>query len=169
MRRIIVLTGNGKGKTTSAIGTATRALGRGYKVFFYQFMKSMDVDYGEHLFFKGRGLDMIRLGHGCNKDFKYGPKDAIAATNGLKRIMDEIPSNNQTLVILDEISYPMMYNWFHVQDVIALLNRFKDTNFILTGRDMPKELIDIADTVSSVDEVKHIYQKGQIAQQGIEL
>jgi len=184
MRRIIVLTGNGKGKTTSAIGSAVRALGRGYKVYFYQFIKSKDVDYGEHLFFKcgaGRGasgkkccgLNMVRLGYGCRKDFKYDAKDAKAAVQGLKKIAAEISFTprthlSKTLVVLDEVSYPIIYKWFTTNDVVSLIKKNPKTNFILTGRNMPKKLITLADTVSSIDEIKHAYQKGCKAEVGVE-
>ena len=105
MRRIIVLTGNGKGKTTSAIGSAVRALGRGFKVYFYQFLKSKDAEYGEHLFFKSNTKrNLIRLGLGCRKDFKYTTKDKKAATDGLKKIDVELSRNKKakTLCVLDE-------------------------------------------------------------------
>lgn len=169
MRRIIILTGNGKGKTTSAIGSSIRALGRGFNVKFYQFLKSMDAEYGEHSYLKGNNdLQLIRLGHGCRKDFKYDEKDAKAAVDGLKRIVSELKSDSKLLVVLDEVSYPILYKWFSVEDVLAIIKNFPDTNFILTGRDMPKELINVADTVSSVEEIKHAYQQGCNAEQGIE-
>jgi cob(I)alamin adenosyltransferase len=184
MRRIIVITGHGKGKTTSAIGAAIRALGRGYKVFFYQFIKSKDCNYGEHLFFeKSKKLNIVRFGLGCRKDFKYDQKDIDAAIFGLKKIDEELfkfqknlnKANTQankpepkTLVVLDEISYPLIWSWSPTQDVIKLIDKYSDFNFIFTGRDMPQEIIDIADTVSSVQELKHAYQKGVQAQKGIE-
>ena len=91
MRRVIVITGNGKGKTTSALGSAIRAIGRGYKVFFYQFIKSKDANYGEHLFFKGnKRFKIVRFGLGCRKDFKYEQKDIDAAILGLKKIDQEL-------------------------------------------------------------------------------
>jgi len=175
-RRIIVITGHGKGKTTSALGSSVRAIGRGFKVFFYQFIKSNDAEYGEHLYFKnGKDLKMIKFGLGCRKDFKYTQEDIDAAISGLKTIDKELfefdkskKSKPQTLVVLDEISYPMIWNWFSAQDVIKLIDKYPDLNFILTGRDMPQEIIAIADTVSSVQEVKHIYQTGVQAQKGIE-
>ncbi len=167
MRRIIVITGDGKGKTTSAIGAVVRALGRGFKVRFYQFIKSSDVDYGEHLFFK----DIVRLGHGCRKDFKYGPKDKKSAVDGLKRIEAELAKTKgtQILCVLDEVSYPINWKWFDVDAVLKIIKKHDKVNFILTGRDMPKKLISLADTVSEVKEIKHAYQKGCKAQKGIEL
>jgi cob(I)alamin adenosyltransferase len=187
-RRIIVITGHGKGKTTSAIGSAIRALGRGYKVLFYQFIKSSDAEYGEHLFFKGsKKLKIVRFGLGCRKDFKYHKKDIEAAILGLKKIDQKLfeiekvfnanaqgsnkvstKSEPKSLVVLDEVSYPLIWNWFPTKDLIKLIDKYPGLNFILTGRDMPQEIIDIADTVSSVQEIKHAYQKGIQAQRGIE-
>jgi cob(I)alamin adenosyltransferase len=171
MRRIIVLTGNGKGKTSSAIGASVRALGRDFRVLFYQFIKSPDVDYGEHVFFKnGRKLKMLRFGLGCRKDFNYSDQDKKAAVNGLKKISKELCSvkTKNVLCVMDEISYPVNWSWFSVKEVVKIIKDNKNVNFILTGRDMPKELIEISDTVSEVKEVKHAYQKGQKAQKGIE-
>lgn len=168
MRRIIVLTGNGKGKTTSAIGACVRALGKGFNVKFYQFIKSKDVSYGEHEFFTG----IVRLGLGCRKDFKYGDKDKKAALDGLKRISTELAKIKTkgagTLCILDEVSYPINWKWFKASEVSKIIKKNSKVNFILTGRDMPKELIKLADTVSEVKEIKHAYQKGCKAQKGIE-
>ncbi len=171
MRRIIVLTGEGKGKTTSAIGSAVRAAGRGFRIYFYQFLKSKDADYGEHLFFKNyKGIRMVRLGLGCRRDFKYTSEDKKAATDGLKKIVAELSKNKnaKVLCVLDEISYPMNWNWFKTEEVTRLIKKYPKVNFILTGRDMPKSIIKLADTVSSVDETKHAYQKGHKAERGIE-
>jgi cob(I)alamin adenosyltransferase len=171
MRRIIVLTGDGKGKTTSAIGSAVRAVGRGFKVYFYQFLKSKDAEYGEHLFFKkSKDLNLVKLGLGCRKDFKYTAKDKKAATDGLKKIDAELSKNKKakTLCVLDEVSYPMNWNWFAVEEVTKLIKKHSKVNFILTGRDMPKKLISLADTASSVEEIKHAYQNGCKAGNGIE-
>ena len=171
MRRIIVITGNGKGKTTSAIGSAVRALGRDFKVHFFQFIKSKDAAYGEHLFFaKSSKLKLVCFGLGCRKDFNYVPKYIKAAVDGLKKVATELSKGKsaQTLCVLDEVSYPMIWKWFTVEDVIKIIKKNSKVNFILTGRDMPKKLIDLADTVSDVKEIKHAYQKGVNAQKGIE-
>ena len=171
MRRIIVITGNGKGKTTSAIGSAVRAVGRNFKVLFYQFIKSKDVNYGEHLFFsKSKKLEMVRFGLGCRQDFNYGPKDKKAAVDGFKKIEQDLSKNKgiPTLCVLDEISYPINWKWIKVDVVLKLMSKYNKVNFVLTGRDMPKKLISIADTVSEVKEIKHAYQKGVNAQKGIE-
>ena len=176
MRRIIVITGDGKGKTTSAIGASVRAMGRGLKVLFYQFIKSKDAEYGEHLFFdENKKMNIVRLGLGCKKDFKYDDKDIEAAVKGLKMIDADISSyiknssnKKEVMVVLDEISYPVMWNWFEAKDVVRLMDKYADTHFILTGRTMPQELIEVADTVSTVHENKHAYQNGIQAQKGIE-
>ena len=176
MRRIIVITGNGKGKTTSAIGSVVRALGRGFNVYFYQFIKSKDADYGEHLFFKSsKELKIVRLGLGCRRNFNYNQKDIDSAIAGLKKIDKDLFKSEkaskppqQTLLVLDEVSFPLIWKWFTVKDIIKLMDKYPEFNFILTGRDMPQEIIDVADTVSSIQEINHAYQKGLQAQKGIE-
>ncbi|MEI6079767.1 MAG: cob(I)yrinic acid a,c-diamide adenosyltransferase, partial [bacterium] len=77
-------------------------------------------------------------------------------------------NKKEVMVVLDEISYPVMWNWFEAKDVVRLMDKYADTHFILTGRTMPQELIEVADTVSTVHENKHAYQNGIQAQKGIE-
>jgi cob(I)alamin adenosyltransferase len=165
VRRVLALTGNGKGKTTSAIGTAIRAKGRGYKVKFYQFLKSKD--YGEHIFLKDI-MPIIKFGHPDQADFNYEDKDIKSARDGLKKIKEEIENKEKTLVILDEITYPIKFKWFKVEDVINFIKENDNVSFILTGRDMPKELLDISDTATDMGEIKHIYSKGVPSVLGIE-
>lgn len=168
-RRVIVLTGNGKGKTTSAIGCAVRAAGRGMKVGFYQFLKSERSQYGEQLFFKsGKKFKITPLGLGCRSDFNYTAKDIKTAQKGLQKIREEILKNKYGMVVLDEISYPVNWGWISIADIVDIVSSNPRTNFVLTGRDMPQAFIEIADTVSSVEEIKHIYRTGVEAQQGIE-
>lgn len=171
MRRIIVITGNGKGKTTAAIGASIRARGRGFKVLFFQFLKSKDVDYGEHLFFAGnKKIKLERLGLGCKKDFKYGKDDINSALTGLSKINTALRKerSKQVLCVIDEVSYPVNWKWFSVKEIITLLKEHPTVSFILTGRQMPKGLVALADTVSDIKEIKHAYQKGRNAQKGIE-
>jgi cob(I)alamin adenosyltransferase len=169
VRRIIVITGNGKGKTTSAIGCAVRAAGRGLKVGFYQFLKSKDAEYGEHIFFKaGKKLKLVPLGLGCKKDFKYNDKDIQAAQDGFKKIIGELGKKKYDMLVMDEISYPVNWGWIKLDDVIGVITGNSRVNFVLTGRDMPQGLLDIADTASNVQEVKHAYTKAVPAQLGIE-
>jgi cob(I)alamin adenosyltransferase len=174
MRRIIAITGDGKGKTTSAIGVAVRAMGRNYKVFFYQFIKSKDAEYGEHLFFAdGKKMEIVRLGRGCRKDFKYEQEDIDAAVKGLKKIDEELfkwtkTHDQETLVVLDEVTYPVTWNWFTSDDIIKLMDKYPDVHFVLTGREMSHELMGAADTLSTIQEIKHAYQNGVEAQKGIE-
>lgn len=165
VRRVLALTGNGKGKTTSAIGTAIRAKGRGYIVKFYQFLKSKD--YGEHLFLKDI-MPIVKFGHPKQVDFNYEDKDIKSAVDGLKKIKDEVENKENSLVILDEITYPIKFKWFNVEDVINIIKENEKVSFILTGRDMPKELLDISDTATNMGEIKHIYTQGVSSVSGIE-
>lgn len=169
MRRIITITGDGKGKTTSSIGAVVRALGRGLKPVIYQFIKSKEALYGEHLFFRDNNLcDVVPLGFGCRKDFKYNEDDIRSAKEGFKRIKNDLKNLKYEFVVLDEITYPVNWSWIPVNDVLDLINSNKEKSFVLTGRDMPNEFIDISDTSSEVKEIKHAYQKGVNAQIGYE-
>ncbi|MBN1114428.1 MAG: cob(I)yrinic acid a,c-diamide adenosyltransferase [Oligoflexia bacterium] len=166
MRRIIVITGRGKGKTTSALGVAIRAYGQGLKAVIYQFLKPADAEYGEHIFFRNTGIPVIPLGYSAKKDFVYEDEDIQAAINGLDFIKKDLLPYD--LIVLDEVSYPVKWGWISESRVIDLIREFPHKNFVLTGREMPAAFIEIADTVSSVEEIKHIYQEGGKAQKGFE-
>ena len=167
MRRIICITGDGKGKTTSAVGTYVRALGTGLKVRFYQFLKSRNEN-GENLFFHQTEQKIILLGYEKRKNFDYDINDIEAVKAGFERIKNELANNFFDLVILDEVTYPIIWGWVSVDVVIDILNTNPKTHFILTGRDMPKQLIDVSDTVSEIKELKHAYKNGIKALKGIE-
>lgn len=167
MRRIICITGNGKGKTTCAVGSYVRALGAGLKVGFYQFLKSRN-DNGENVFFNQTEQKIILLGYEKRKNFDYDNNDIAAAISGFERIKTDLLYNNFDLLILDEVTYPINWGWISVEAVTNLINLNPKTHFILTGRDMPKQLIDIADTVSEINEIKHAYTSGAKALKGIE-
>ena len=167
--RIIIHTGNGKGKTTAALGTAFRALGHGHKVCVIQFLKG-DGDYGERLF--AASLDNLEW-HICGRGFVFKKrdiaKDKATAEEGFKLAKEKIMSDAFDLLILDEITYLPNYNFLGVEKIIDLLeNRPKRLSVILTGRNAPDELITLADTVTSMDSVKHAYENGIKAQTGIE-
>lgn len=173
--RIILITGNGKGKTSSALGTAVRASGQGFKVLFLQFIKKQNSDYGEHRFFNKLDsapflLKPIGLGFKFGENL-YKEEDINAAktwTEHLEQFLLSTSEYSKALVVLDEISYPISFGWLKIEEIIKTLTRYDELNFILTGRDMPKELVSYADTVSEVLEIKHAYQEGRPADIGIE-
>jgi len=167
---IIVITGNGKGKTTSAFGQALRAVGQGYKVFILQFMKGRE--YGEfiaaerylpNLTIRNSGLDSFVM--------RNNPAaiDIELAQKGLDAARKAIMSGKYDMVILDEINVAMDFKLIKLKDVIEIIkNKPPGLNLILTGRYAPKEIIKLADTVSEVQEIKHHYNAGIKDRAGIE-
>jgi cob(I)alamin adenosyltransferase len=167
---IQVYTGNGKGKTTAAIGQALRAIGHRLNVIIIQFMKG-EINYGEVIIAKEiKNLTIEQWGR---KEFvnKNNPLqiDIQLANKALKRAKEVIENKQYDIVILDEINVAIDYNLIKEEEVITLLKtKPKEIEVILTGRGATPRIIEIADTVSEVKEVKHHYQKGIKAREGIE-
>jgi cob(I)alamin adenosyltransferase len=170
MGLVIVITGNGKGKTTAAFGQALRAIGQGYKVFVMQFMKGRK--YGEfiaagkylpHLTIRMSGLDSFVM--------RDNPADIDIelAQKGWAEAQKAINSGKYDMVILDEINVALDFKLIDLQEVIDIIkNKPAGLDLILTGRYAPKEIIKLADTVSEVKEVKHHYKMGIKDRAGIE-
>jgi cob(I)alamin adenosyltransferase len=167
--RIIVHTGNGKGKTTAALGTAFRALGHGQKVCVIQFLKGQG-NYGERLMAgKFENLDWFICGKGFVFNKENIDEDREVAREGFALAKEKIESDLYDLIILDEITYLPHYDFLEVEHIVELLRtKPKRLSVILTGRDADPKLIEIADTVSSIDSIKHGYEYGIKAQKGIE-
>jgi len=167
---VIVITGNGKGKTTSAFGQALRAVGQGYKVFMMQFMKGRD--YGEYLAaekylprftIRRSGLDSFVM-----RD-NPAPLDIELARQGFETAKKAAASGRYNMIILDEINVALDFKLIPLQDVVDLIeNRPPDVDLILTGRYAPKKILQLADTVSEVKEIKHHYAAGIKDRAGIE-
>jgi len=168
--RFIINTGNGKGKTTAALGQLFRATGWNLKAVMYQFMKSAKSHYGEHTSAEKLGVKIIPLGDGYTWDSKDLAVDAALARKGWELAKPALSDELHDLVILDELTYPITFKWLPVEEVrSAIQNRPKWKHVVLTGRDCPQELIDLADTVTEMREVKHAFQQGLSSQAGIEL
>jgi cob(I)alamin adenosyltransferase len=166
---VVVNTGNGKGKTTAALGVLFRAWGRGFNVCMLQFIKSTTSNYGETRAAKKIGLEVVSLGGGFTWLSKDIEKDKALARELWDQCKAKIGSGNYDIVVLDEFTYPLTYGWLPVEEVIAFLrDRPKRTHVIITGRDAPRELVDFADLVTEMREIKHPFQQGLKAQPGIE-
>jgi cob(I)alamin adenosyltransferase len=166
---VIVLTGQGKGKTTAALGVVLRAWGRGMKAVVLQFVKARTSNYGENRAAKKLGIEMIPLGEGFTWLSKDIEKDKATARECWEVARQKIGSGQYDIVVLDEITYPMSYGWITVEEVVdALRQRPQGLHVIITGRDAPQELIDFADLVTEMREVKHPYEKGFKAQAGVD-
>jgi len=166
---IIVNTGNGKGKTTAALGVALRACGYGMKVTMLQFFKGK-WKYGElRSAPKLETLEIRPMGQGFTWESKDIEVDKRMVREAWQAASAEILSGKYDLVILDEINYALSYGFLPVEDVVDFLKKKPDMlHVILTGRDARPEIIEIADTVTEMREIKHPFQKGIMAQKGIE-
>ena len=167
--RIIVITGNGKGKTTAALGTAFRALGHGQKVCVIQFLKGQGK-YGERIMAgKMENLDWFICGKGFVFSKENIEEDREVARLGFALAQEKISSDFYELVILDEVTYLPHYDFLEVERIVELLrSKPKRLSVIMTGRNADVKLIDIADTVSVIESIKHAYEQGIKAQKGIE-
>ncbi len=166
---IHIYTGNGKGKTTAAFGLALRACGAGLNVFIGQFIKGKK--YHEFIPVKKymNNITIRQYGLECFIVNTPSEDDISAAKEGLKEMARIIQSSNYDLVIMDEVFIALYYKLFNLKELItAIHNKQENIELILTGRYAPQELIDIADLVTEMKEVKHYYAKGVMARKGIE-
>ena len=167
---LIVITGNGKGKSTSAFGTVARALGHGMKVGVCQFIKSR-TDTGEEAFL-GRqpGVEWHVLGDGFTWDTQDREQDIATAQRGWEVARAMLADPSYQLVVLDEPTYLLSYGYLDGDNVLdALVHRPPMQHVIVTGRGASGALIELADTVSVIADEKHAYRAGVKAQPGIDL
>ena len=165
---IQVYTGNGKGKTTAALGLAIRAAGAGRKVYIGQFIKGLEYCELKSLK-KFKNIKVEQFGRGCFIKRKPAQKDIDLACAGLKKVWAIAGNKKFTLIILDEINVALDLKLLECREVLRLIKSFpKKTELVLTGRNAPQEIIKIADLVSEIREVKHYYCQGQTARRGIE-
>jgi cob(I)alamin adenosyltransferase len=169
---IIVNTGPGKGKTTAAMGTALRAVGNGMKVLMLQFLKGSwhygELDavkaFGDNFVMKQMGRGFVKVG-GAETD----PEDIRLVEEAWEQARQEINSGKWDLVVLDEINYAISYGMLDPAKVVdALKQKPEQVHVILTGRNAHPTIVELADTVTEMKQVKHAYEKGVMAQRGIE-
>jgi cob(I)alamin adenosyltransferase len=166
---VIVNTGNGKGKTTAALGLLFRAWGRGMNVVMLQFIKAKTGNWGEVRAAKKLGIEMVPLGDGFTWDSKNIEQDRALAQGGWAQCRQRIESGEYQMVILDEMTYCLRFGWIDTAELLEVLrNRPAGVHVVITGRDAPAELVDFADIVTEMREVKHPYHTGVRAQPGIE-
>ena len=166
---VIVNTGDGKGKSTAAFGLALRAHGRAKAVKIYQFVKVPSARFGEHRMFEQIGIPIEGLGDGFSWKSQDLAHSAQLARDGWQKAKAAILSGDYFLVVLDEITYPLIYDWMPLQDVLDTLRaRPPEVHVCLTGRRCPPEIIALADTVTEMTMVKHAFKAGVPAQRGIE-
>lgn len=165
---IHIYTGRGKGKTTAALGLALRAAGHNFKIAIVHFMKIWD--YGEVKSLKRLGIDLFRYGTTELIDPENpSPVDFEQAKLAMEKAQELVGEGDYDIVILDEITVAIDFNLISLQEVVNLLeNKPENLELILTGRTCPEALIEKADLISRIDEIKHPYQKGLQARKGIE-
>ncbi len=167
---VIVYTGQGKGKTTAALGLLLRAWGQDFHVVMLQFLKATTGRWGEIRAAERMGVEIIPLGNGFTWQSKDLEQDKALARECWARCREKIESGVYDIVIMDEITYAFKYRWLDLDEVLEVLRK-RDTRLhvVLTGRDAPEALIEFADLVSEVREIKHPYRlQGVRAQKGIE-
>jgi len=168
---LIVNTGDGKGKTTAALGILLRATGRDMRVGMFQFIKSAATRYGEHLAAERIGVEIVPLGDGFTWLSDNIDADRALAADGWARVVEALRAGIFDVLILDELTYCLTFGWLDTASVVdALRARPTGTHVIVTGRDAPQMLIDAADLVTEMRMIKHPYRdQGIAAQPGIEL
>lgn len=165
---IHLYTGNGKGKTTAALGLALRATGAGKRIFIAQFVKGLY--YSEHELLQGfPAIEMKQFGRGCFIINQPEEEDVLLARNGFHVVQNMINKAEHDLVILDEICIALYYGLIDEKELLALLsNKPLPMDIVLTGRYASETLIDACDLVTEMKEVKHYYHQGVEARKGIE-
>ncbi|KPK27219.1 MAG: cob(I)yrinic acid a,c-diamide adenosyltransferase [Desulfobacterales bacterium SG8_35_2] len=168
---ILLYTGNGKGKTTAALGQVLRAAGHGFKVAIIQFIKNLEntgeIKAAKKIF--ADHLEIYPMGSGFTWDAKDRAELQQAAEKGWKLAREKIESGNYCMVILDELTYALNYGLLDQDEVITFLQQKPEKlHIIITGRDASDKLIALADLVTEMREIKHPYQKGIKAMKGIE-
>ncbi|MET0727845.1 MAG: cob(I)yrinic acid a,c-diamide adenosyltransferase [Acidimicrobiales bacterium] len=167
---VIVNTGDGKGKSSSAFGVVMRGVARGWDVAVVQFLKSGRWQVGEEKVCRDQlGVDWFAVGEGFTWESADLTEDEAVAQAGWAHAKALIEAGAHRLVVLDEITYPMTWRWVDTDDVVATIaGRPELVNVVCTGRDAPAALIDVADTVTEMRKVKHAYDTGVLAKKGID-
>lgn len=168
---VIVNTGNGKGKTTAGLGLMLRAVGRGMDVAVLQFIKSAERERGEHVAARKLGVEIVPMGAGFTWLSESIEQDRELARRCWAQCADVLHSGDYDLVVFDELTYALAYGWLTHEEVFSVLrDRPQGVHVVITGRKATDELVEFADLVSEMTEVKHPYRtQGVGAQAGIEL
>lgn len=164
-----IYTGNGKGKTTAALGLALRAAGAGFKVYIAQFAKGMEYSELKALEKLNGNITLKQYGRSCFIDREPEVEDYSLAENGLREIREAVTSGEYKMIILDEANIATWFNLITVEALLELIDsKPNDVEIILTGRYADQRLLERADLVTEMKEVKHYYNQGVMARIGIE-
>jgi cob(I)alamin adenosyltransferase len=172
MRRglVIVNTGDGKGKSTAALGLLLRAWGRGFRLCVIQFIKAETGQWGEVRAAKKLGIEWHSTGDGFTWTSKDMDQTAARAVRGWALAQEKIRSGKFDVILLDEFTYPLGFGWLDAAQVVEWLkgNKPAELHLIITGREAPPALIEYADLVTEMRALKHPFDEGVKAQPGIE-
>jgi cob(I)alamin adenosyltransferase len=164
-----VYTGDGKGKTTAALGLALRAAGAGFRVFIAQFVKGMRYSELDAITKLSDSITIRQYGRDCFINGQPTEDDRSLANSGLQEVRKILLSGNYRLVILDEANIAIYYNLFTLSELLDLIrNRPEHVELVITGRGAHPRLLEEADLVTEMREIKHYYQRGIAARLGIE-
>ncbi len=168
----MVNTGDGKGKTTCALGLMMRAAGRGLRCCMIQFMKSRTDRYGEHEAAEKLGIEVHTMGDGFTWDTKNPEQDKQTARETWALCVEKMRTGDYDMLVFDELVYVLSYGMLPVEEIIEEFQQIRQAqpalHIVVTGRDAPPALIEAADLVTEMREVKHPFNAGIRAQQGIE-
>jgi cob(I)alamin adenosyltransferase len=167
---VMVNTGAGKGKTTAALGTLLRAWGRGMRCCVIQFIKHEQGNWGEVKAARQLGIEWHQMGDGFTWLSQDIDETAAKARQAWSLAQDKIASGAYDLIILDEFTYALKFGWLEADEVSGWLREHKPPalHLIITGRDAPAALIELADMVTEMEKIKHPFDQGLRAQPGIE-
>lgn len=169
---LMVNTGDGKGKTTAALGVIIRAAGRGMNCLLIQFMKSKNDRYGEHESLEKLGVEVHTMGDGFTWDTNDPAQDIKTSEETWAMCLEKMRSEQYDLVVFDELIYVLDYKFLDVNELLDEVKEIRQQqphlHIIMTGRNAPAELVEAADLVTEMKEIKHPFHAGIYAQQGVE-
>ena len=166
---VVVNTGNGKGKSSSAFGMMVRGVARGWNVAVVQFIKSGGWNVGEEKIGRQLGVDWHSFGDGFTWDSDDLSNDRAHAADGWATAVEIMNAGDHQLVIFDELTYLTSFGWLPASAIVEpIRDRPRHVNVVVTGRDAAPELIELADTVTEMTEIKHAYTRGIRAMRGLD-
>lgn len=172
---LLVYTGDGKGKTTASLGVTLRAIGRGMKVKYFQFIKSPERTYGEQLALRKLGVETVQLGIGFTWT-KTPEEHREALATAWQTVKEELKNETTDVLVLDELNNALAITRFPIDDVLplaevleAIQNRPESMHLVITGRSAHPAILELADLVSTIDAIKHYYAEQDVkAMKGLE-
>jgi cob(I)alamin adenosyltransferase len=166
---VLLNTGDGKGKSSAAFGVMSRSWARGWRVGVIQFVKGGKWKVGERKLADHLGIEWLTLGDGFTWESSDLDETAAKGRHAWEVAREKLSSDDYDMLILDELTYAVKYGWVGVHEVVdGITKRSPKTNVVITGRDAAPELVEVADTVTEMRKIKHVFDRGVRAVKGIE-